>query len=210
MASSKSSLFAPLPICAIADRRLTRSHWAVLAAVCYHDRLSASRQTGQGCWASNKTLAVEANVHYHNVSGLLADLVAWGYLTQETLPLNRKVHVYRVIYRQSKFAEVSPIDERPWSKLRAKNNRIQQVQTDRAGKYIPQKRRKIDLAEFSNTQRGSEGISDRDEINIAAIRNALEQGGRLDNDSRAVLLEMLPRYSTGTERFRELSSLLNP
>lgn len=98
-------VYAPIPARAIGDARFTGSHYAVLAAVAFHDRLSGARK-GQGCWASHDTLAAEANVHYNNLSGALSNLVEWGYLSREPHPMNRRLRVYRVVYNEADSSRI--------------------------------------------------------------------------------------------------------
>ena len=63
-----------------------------------HDRMSTSRGTGQGCWASNATLATKCGINYTNLSTVVTDLARWGYLIRESHPLNKRLRIYRVIY----------------------------------------------------------------------------------------------------------------
>jgi hypothetical protein len=64
---------------ALGDKRLSAIHFRVLGAVARHDRLSTSRQGGQGCWAKNETLAKLCGVNLTNLSTAINELGGWGY-----------------------------------------------------------------------------------------------------------------------------------
>jgi hypothetical protein len=78
MSTPKTAAFSPVPPRAAGDKRLTASHYSILIAIASHDHMSKPRGTGQGCWASHKTLAEKANVNYTNLSTLIGELIAWG------------------------------------------------------------------------------------------------------------------------------------
>ena len=105
--------FAPLPARAIGDARFTATHFRVLGAIAVHDRMSAKRKTGQGCWASHKTLAALCGVNYNNLSTAISELGQWGYLTRQSHPLNKRQHVYRVVYDISPAGEPSEMGDAP-------------------------------------------------------------------------------------------------
>jgi hypothetical protein len=109
---SKSPLFAPLPMRAIGDHRLTALHFRVLAAIASHDRLSEHREGGQGCWASNKTLAQAVGCDYTRLSTSITALASLGYIHRRPHPLNKRLRVYWVIYDSD-----SPADSLPNGKL---------------------------------------------------------------------------------------------
>lgn len=90
--------FAALPERAIGDARLTCSHWRVLAAIALHDRLSARRKQGAGCYASNKTLSEKCGINYSNFSTVVRQLGLWGYIVSAPHPISKRTRVYRVIY----------------------------------------------------------------------------------------------------------------
>ena len=90
-------LYAPLPVRAMCDRRLTASHWRLLSAIAWHDRLGRNKI---GCYTSNKNLAREADVHYTNIPPLSDDLETWGYISKTRHPLNRRLRVYSLIYNE--------------------------------------------------------------------------------------------------------------
>lgn len=74
--------FDAIPSRAKSDLRLTRTHWAVLSCVASRDRMSGPKGKGQGCLASNKTMAAEANLNYSNFSAALGDVIRWQYITK--------------------------------------------------------------------------------------------------------------------------------
>jgi hypothetical protein len=88
-------MFAPIPIRAIGDKRLSARHLRVLAAVAAHDRLG---KNGMGCCASHKRLAEMAGCNYTRQSATLSDLNIFGYVTAGKHPLNGRLRVYRVVY----------------------------------------------------------------------------------------------------------------
>ncbi|MBP6030271.1 MAG: helix-turn-helix domain-containing protein [Sphingobium sp.] len=81
MAKEKAPPYAALPISALADRNLSRNLLAVLGAIAYHDRFSlCSEPRGQGCWATNETLARHAGVEITVVSRSISKLAELGYV----------------------------------------------------------------------------------------------------------------------------------
>jgi hypothetical protein len=94
-------LFAPLPIRAISDQRLTALHLRVLAIIAWHDRLAESRDKGGGCWASHKTLCEEIGCNYTNLSTAINDLCGVGYLKRRVNPNFKTRWIYSVIYENS-------------------------------------------------------------------------------------------------------------
>ncbi len=95
--AEQKPLYAAMPIRVMGDRRLTASHWRLLAAIAWHDRLGRNKI---GCYASNQILAKEADVHYTNVPRLSDDLETWGYMKKGRHPLNRRLRVYSLIYNE--------------------------------------------------------------------------------------------------------------
>jgi len=89
--------WCPIPSRAMADDRLTRTHWRLLSAIASHDRFSGQRN-GAGCYASQQTLAREANIHLTNIGPYAADLLELGYIRTDRHPEDRSRLVYRVIY----------------------------------------------------------------------------------------------------------------
>ncbi len=101
-------LFAAIPARAISDRRLAAIHFRILAAIALHDRMSAKRQKGAGCYASNKVLADTCNVNYSNFSTAVRELGAWGYIEAAAHPINKRTRVYRVLYGDEQQADDLP------------------------------------------------------------------------------------------------------
>jgi len=91
--------FCPFPLHAIEDQRLTLLELRVLGVISYHDRLSIPRGKGQGAWVAQQKIAEKIGAHFTSVSSAIANLAKLGYLTGERHPLNRRLRVYRVIYR---------------------------------------------------------------------------------------------------------------
>ena len=96
--TAERTFFAPLPLRAIADPRLSALHFRVLACIAFHDRMANHRKTGGGCWASHKTLCEEIGCNYTNFSTAITQLGQFGYLTRRVHPLNKKLRIYNVIY----------------------------------------------------------------------------------------------------------------
>jgi hypothetical protein len=90
--------FAALPLRAVYDERLTDRDLRILAAVAAHDRMSSVRGTGQGAWASHRTMAAMVGANYSRFSVAIHKLLRLGYLTREKLPTNRRRSTYRIIY----------------------------------------------------------------------------------------------------------------
>ena len=88
-------IFAPIPLRAAGDNRLSARHLRVLAAVAFHDRFG---KNGMGCCASHRRLAEIAGCNYTRLSATLSDLNILGYITAGKHPLNRRLRVYRVEY----------------------------------------------------------------------------------------------------------------
>jgi hypothetical protein len=105
------SAFAAIPERAIGDARLNGSHWRALAAIALHDRLSARRKQGAGCYASNKTLSERSGLNYTNFSTIVRELGLWGYIVSTPHPINRRTRVYRVIYDEAGGADGLPTDK---------------------------------------------------------------------------------------------------
>jgi DNA-binding MarR family transcriptional regulator len=108
--------FAPLPARAIGDKRFSGLHFRVLACLAMHDRMSSSRGKGQGCIASNKTLAVECGCDYSRLSTTITDLGRFGYVEREQHPLNKRLRVYRVIYTDADIAFTKAANSLPTGK----------------------------------------------------------------------------------------------
>jgi DNA-binding MarR family transcriptional regulator len=83
---------------ALCDQDLSALDLRVLACIAYHDRLSLSRETGQGCVASHETLSDEVGCHYTNLSSAISKLKKLGYVQHAKSPDDGRRHVYRVPY----------------------------------------------------------------------------------------------------------------
>src|SRR5436190_24080632 len=95
--------FAPIPLRAVRDQRLTGHHLRVLAVIAAHDRLN---KNGSGCWASQNRLAALLGCSKSRLSEGLSDLRDYGYIDSRLNPEKRWYRVHRVIY--------SIDDERFW------------------------------------------------------------------------------------------------
>lgn len=168
--------------------------------VCYHDRLSVVRASGQGCWASNKTLSQKSNISYTTVSTYLGSLIEWGYLTRETHPTDRRRNVLRVNYADSQSQNSSSKDEGRHEIVHAAEKTAQRDQQVEGGEYIPLKRN-INIssdAQYSTLsprtdERSSAG---RDLKSLTLISSELEAGAYLDSTTRALVLEILSRAAS--------------
>ncbi|WP_038054738.1 MarR family transcriptional regulator [Thioalkalivibrio sp. ALJ1] len=101
--------FAALPLRALADERLTRSHMAVLGIVSYFDRFS---KNGAGCYATQAKIGEMAHTRSDHVSRVIKDLVTWGYIVVEQQK-DRRRKQYRVIHDEKNTcttAQVSRTD----------------------------------------------------------------------------------------------------
>ena len=82
----------------MADTKLSASHWRLLVAIAWHDRMGVN---GAGCYASHKTLGREACVHFTNVSTLVGELAKRGYIDVRRSSKDRRLRVYSLIYRSN-------------------------------------------------------------------------------------------------------------
>jgi hypothetical protein len=103
VSTTNKQRFAPIPLRAVLDRRLTGHHLRVLAVVAAHDRLG---KNGSGCWASQDRLAALLDCSKSTLSKRLSTLRDYGYLASELNPQKRWFKVHRVIYNAD--------DERFW------------------------------------------------------------------------------------------------
>ncbi|WP_416896321.1 MAG: hypothetical protein ACMVY4_12325 [Minwuia sp.] len=88
-------VYAPIPMRACVDSRLSARHYRTLAVIAAHDRLGAN---GAGCWASHKRLAEMIGCNYSRLSENIRQLAEWGYLLKDKHPVNPRMRVYRVVY----------------------------------------------------------------------------------------------------------------
>ena len=103
MSTTSKKNFAPIPLRAVRDQRLTGHHLRVLAVIAAHDRLN---KNGSGCWASQNRLAALLGCSKSRLSEGLSDLRDYGYIDSRLNPEKRWYRVHRVIY--------SIDDERFW------------------------------------------------------------------------------------------------
>ena len=223
--------FAPIPPRAIGDKRLTGSHFRVLAAIAMHDRLSMSRKAGQGCWASNKRLAELTNLNYSNLSTALIQLGEWGYLNREPHPLNKRTRIYRVIYdalptgkqslndlpmgEQSEALPVGNPSEQIVCPEKSKSLKDQELESV---EYIPLKREdilenhKTYSVETAPALRASDGLRRRHSINagafLAIIERELKAGAPLDAHTRTHLVRIAEEFCPDTSEHQRAYRLL--
>ena len=72
-----SKQFAPLPVHACSDKRLTAGHWRTLALIASHDRFN---RNNRGCYITQDRISETIGSSRSSVNQWLAELVAWGYL----------------------------------------------------------------------------------------------------------------------------------
>ncbi len=97
--AQRLELFSPIPKHVMGDDRLTAGHHRLLLAIAWHSRFD---DNGRGCYAKHVVLAEEADIDYTNVSSFAADLEAWGIITSERAPLDRRCRIYRLIFKEKK------------------------------------------------------------------------------------------------------------
>src|SRR5262245_41149877 len=83
--SQSKELFAPIPMRALRDNRLTARHFRVLGSVATYDRLG---RNGQGSWAGSKRLAQDSGCSESHLCDALSDLRRFGYIASERHPMN--------------------------------------------------------------------------------------------------------------------------
>ena len=119
--SARKELFAPIPIRAFGDDRLSGRHWRVLAVIAFHDRLG---KNGQGCWAGRRGLAQEAAISETHFSDAVSDLRRWGYVASEQNTTKRNQQIHRVIYDElgpkygTNPAQLGPVNGTTRSQIR--------------------------------------------------------------------------------------------
>ncbi len=165
-------LFSPIPIHAMGDDRLTREDLRLLIAIGWHDRFGAN---GRGCYAKHESLADETNMDLTSISRSAANLVAFGYITSERFPLDKRRRTYRLIYKEKKGIlgasanECGTPDERTEKAtilgasaifqpeiLGAEKQEVADSQQESTSQYIPLKGRgKYDVETFSGRNSNS-------------------------------------------------------
>ena len=171
-------IFAAIPARAYGDPRLKGLHHRVLGVVALHDRMSAARKNGQGCWAGNKRLAELIGCDYSRLSATLSDLATWGYIDSRTNPMNKTRRILFVVYdeRDDAFMTASHVENPlPTGKQSAAENSLPTGEDDLGivcsdfqnfheyqalggGEYIPQKRGR-DSAEAGKEDSAEAGIN---------------------------------------------------
>lgn len=94
-------IYAPTPMRAFTDERLSERHLRTLGVIAAHDRLGAN---GIGCWASHARLAEMIGCDYSRLSQNIRELAEWGYLLRDRHPRKRRMKVYRVLYTEEDAA----------------------------------------------------------------------------------------------------------
>lgn len=75
--TDKPRYFGAIPMRALCDDRVERSHLRVLGAISYFDRFA---KNGSGCYATLEKLSELTNTHTSTISRCRSDLCDWGYL----------------------------------------------------------------------------------------------------------------------------------
>ena len=97
--AQRLELFSPIPKHVMGDDRLTAGHHRLLQAIAFRARFD---DNGRGCYLSQLALAKEAKIERTNVSHFAKDLVAWGIITSERAPFDRRQRIYRLIFKEKK------------------------------------------------------------------------------------------------------------
>ncbi len=89
--------FAPLPVHACSDKRLTGGHWRVLGIIAYHDRFN---RNNRGCYIKHQMMAEMIGSSRSSVTEWLQDLQTWGYVATLAAPsgADRRREAYTVLY----------------------------------------------------------------------------------------------------------------
>ena len=95
MNTTNKQRFAPIPLRALLDQRLTGHHLRLLGMIAAHDRLG---KNGSGCWASQDRLAALLGCSKSTLSKRLSVLRDYGYIASQSNPEKRWFRVHRVVY----------------------------------------------------------------------------------------------------------------
>lgn len=95
MSGKSKPNYAPVPLRAIRDTRLSERHLRTLMVIAAHDRLG---RNGIGCFASHARLKQLIGCDYSRLSTNLTELGEYGYVERVQHPLNKRLRVYRVLY----------------------------------------------------------------------------------------------------------------
>jgi len=90
--------FCAIPERAMGDKRLNASHHRLLLAIAFHDRFSEDRGSA-GCYASQNTLERETGIHRTEIGQVAKDLARWGYISVSPHKKDRRLRVYRMMYK---------------------------------------------------------------------------------------------------------------
>ena len=188
MSSDKKAklAFAPIPIRAIGDKRLTTTHWRILAAIAFHDRISGPREKGAGCFASNKTLADKAQINYSNFSTAVNELGRWGYVEAAPHPLSKRTRVYRVLYEALPVGKQSaPLNSLPVGEQSGRNTTGEALPVGKktADMVCPPNSQAHEIADFSYDNIFSETVIDSAKQEESSVETApIKIGAGLQSD----------------------------
>jgi DNA-binding MarR family transcriptional regulator len=157
---SEKPVYAPLPVRALGDARLSGAHLRVLAATSAHDRFA---KNGTGCFASYRRLASMTGLSIDAVKHAISDLAEWGYLRIEANPIDARRRVLFVEYT-TEDSEAMRGDGRSFTKhARPRLARIgAETNTDSA--TAPQRRRAASAAKVgaeTNTEKAEIGVQEK-------------------------------------------------
>ena len=178
MSDAQKPTYAPLPVRALGDARMSGAHLRVLAAVSAHDRFA---KNGTGCFAAYRRLAAMTGLSIDAVKHAIADLAAWGYLRVEANPLDARRRVLFVEYT-AEDGEAMRGDGRSFTQpARPRLVRIGvETNTDRAA--APSRRRRAasaDIGVETNTENAPIGVEEKSqapEIIHVPARNIFPEG----------------------------------
>ena len=102
----KARQFAPLPMRALADGRLSALDLRMLAVIGWHGRLGKNKR---GCYAGHKTLANELQCAFTSVSECVARLQKWEYIAVRPDDADHRRRSYFVVdYERESSAVAEP------------------------------------------------------------------------------------------------------
>jgi hypothetical protein len=134
--------FSAMPLRWHRDPRFTFTHAKALSIISYHDRMSLVTGKGQGCWASNQTMADEIEVNLTNMSTAINQLAKWGYIEISRKKTEKSRRVCRVIYVDDEAPEYA-LDDLPIGKAgvlpTGKSMEVNQLDDDLPSDKLPAK-----------------------------------------------------------------------
>lgn len=113
MMAGGKTFFAPMPLRAMSDVRLSALDHRVLQCIAFHDRMSSARGKGQGAWASNRTMALKVGCDQTSLSSAITRLAKLDYITRERHHFDKRKHVYRVVYGDEKAFPDEKVSDDP-------------------------------------------------------------------------------------------------